>query len=55
MYVINPRNADFDDLTFDSDENLITRRRIYSINDDIVERLNNGLIVNVYTNQIKEE
>ena len=42
MCVINPRNADFDDLPFYCDESLITRRWIYRINDDIVEGLNNG-------------
>ena len=50
MYESNPINADFDDLPFDCDERLITRRRIYCMNDDIVERLNNGSIVDVYTN-----
>ena len=50
MYVSNTLNGDFDELLFDGDERLITRRRIYFINDDIVERLNNGSIVDVYTN-----
>ena len=50
MYEINPQNSDFDDLTFDGDERLITRWRIFFINDDIVLRLNNGSIDDIYTN-----
>ena len=50
IYKSNPQNAYFDDLPFDGDEKLISRRRIYGINDDIVFMLNNGLIVYVYTN-----
>ena len=45
MCVSNHRNDYFDDLNFDSDERLITKPRIYFINDDIVKRLNNGLIL----------
>ena len=52
MYEGNPQNEDFDDSPFDGDETFITRRWIYCINDDIIERLNNGLIVGVYTNQV---
>ena len=52
MCVSNHQNADFDDLTFDGDQRLITRKQIYCINDDILERLNNGLIVHVYKNQM---
>ena len=52
MYVGNPWNDDFNDLTFDGDQILITRERIYSIHDDIVERLNNGSIVDVYSNRM---
>ena len=52
MYVSNPQNSDFNDLTFDGDQRLITGRQIYFVNDDIVERLNNGFIVDIYTNQI---
>ena len=48
MYEINPQNDDFDDLTFDVDQSLITRKRIYRINDDIVNRLNNCLIFDIY-------
>ena len=44
MYENNPQNIDFDDLPFDGDERMITRRRINHINDDIIERLNNGLV-----------
>ena len=50
MYEVNTQNDDFDDLTFGGDEMLITRRRIYRINDEIVEIPNNGSIVDVYTN-----
>ena len=50
MYVRNPWNANFDDLNFDGDQRLINRRQIYRINDDIVEILNNGPIVDVYMN-----
>ena len=49
MYVSNPQEDNFDDLPFDGDERLITLRQIYRTNDDIVERLNNGLIVHIYT------
>ena len=35
MYVSNPRHADFDNLHFDGYQ----RRRIYFVNDGIVERL----------------
>ena len=52
MYVSNPQNADFGYLPFGDDEGLITRQRIYHINYDIVERLDNGSIVDVYTNWI---
>ena len=48
MYEINPQNDDFDDLPFDVDQSLITRKRIYRINDDIVNRLNNCLIFDIY-------
>ena len=36
MYEGNPQSSDFGDLPFDGDERLITRQRIYCINDDIV-------------------
>ena len=35
-YESNPRNANFDDLPFDGDEILITRGRLFCINDNIV-------------------
>ena len=50
MYVSNTQNADFDDSPFYGDQKLITGRQIYRINDDIVKCLNNGSIVDVYTN-----
>ena len=46
--VSNPQNDDFNDLPFDFDQSLITRRPIYRINDNILERLKNGLIIDVY-------
>ena len=49
IYKSNPINANFDYLPFDGDEIIITRRKIYHINDDIIERLNNSLIIDVYT------
>ena len=50
MYKSNPQNSNFNDLPFDGDERLITKRQIYHINDNIAETLNNGLIVDIYTN-----
>ena len=54
MYESNPQNANFNNLPFDDDEMLITRRGIYGINDDIVKRLNNGSIIDAYTNRMQE-
>ena len=51
MYVNNHLNDNFDDLPFDGYEMLITRQQIYCINDDIIERFNNGLIIGIYMNQ----
>ena len=53
--VSNSQNADFDYLPFDIDQNLITRQHIYSINGNILERLNNSLIVGVYMNPMLSE
>ena len=39
MYESNPPNSDFDSLPFDGDEILITRRQIYCLNYDIIEKL----------------
>ena len=50
IYVSNHLNANFDGLPFYGDQSLITGQQIYHINDNIIERLNNGLIVSVYTN-----
>ena len=47
IYEINPQNDDFYDLPIDVDERLITRQRLYRINDNIVFRLNNGSIIEV--------
>ena len=52
MCVSNPQNANFDDLHFDGDEKLITRQKKYPINDDIIERLKNVWIVDLYTTQM---
>ena len=52
MYVINPWNSNWYDLPLDGDQRLVARIRIYFINDDIVERLNNGSSVGVYIKQI---
>ena len=52
MYVSNPKNVNLDYLLLDGDQRLITRQQIYRIYYDNVERLNNGFIVDVYTNQI---
>ena len=45
IYESDPQDSDFDDLPFDGDERLITRQKIYCINDDIIFRLKNGLSV----------
>ena len=50
MYLINTKNCDIYYLLFYGDEILITRRQIYCINDEIVEKLNNGSIIRVSTN-----
>ena len=52
MHENNPRNDDFDDLPLDGDGRLISEWRIYCVNNDIVFRLNNGSIVEIYTNQM---
>ena len=51
-YEINNWNADFDDSPFDDDESLITRQQIYRIHKDIIEKLNNGLSIDVYMNRM---
>ena len=48
----NPQNADFDDLPFEYDQMLITRQQIYCINDNIIERLNYSLTIDINTKQI---
>ena len=50
MYESNNINAGFNDLKFGDDERLITRRHLCSITDDIIERLNNDLIIELYMN-----
>ena len=53
MYVRNPQNADFGELHSDGDQRLITKRWIYCIKDNIVERLNNSSFVDVYMKWMK--
>ena len=52
MYESNPQNANFVDLNFDSDQRLISGQQIYHVNYDIVFRLNNCLIVDLYINRM---
>ena len=52
MYVRNPQNDDYGDLPLDCDQKLITRWRIYCINNDIIEMFTNCFIDDVYTNQM---
>ena len=44
-YGSDTRNANFDDLPFDSYQRLVTRQAINLVNDNIVESLNNSLII----------
>ena len=50
MYEINPQISDFVYLHFDGDQRLIFGRNIYRLNDDIIFRLKNGLILDILTN-----
>ena len=52
MYVSNPRKSNFDDLPFYGGQWIITRRQIDSKNNNVVDSLYNGMIVDVYTNLI---
>ena len=52
MYECNPQNSYSYDLPFDGDQRLIDWQQIYSVNDDIVFRLNNGSIVDIYKNKM---
>ena len=52
MYVSNLLNSDFGYLSFDGDQILISRWLMYRMNDYIVQRFNNGLIVDVYMNKM---
>ena len=47
IYEGNTQNYDFNDLSFDGDERLITRRQLYRINGNIIFRLNNGSSVDI--------
>ena len=49
MDEIHPQIFDFNGLYFNGDQSLIAGRRIYSVNNNIVFRLNNGSIVDIYT------
>ena len=48
----NSQNANFDCLTFDCGQSMIIIQQIYCIYDNIVERLNNGLIFKVNMNKM---
>ena len=50
IYVSNPQNANFYDLPLYGDQRLIAGRKIYHVNGDILYRLNNVSIVEIYTN-----
>ena len=52
MYVRNYQNADFNDLPFDGDKRFINRQKIYCLHYYIVEKLINGLIVDLYTTRM---
>ena len=52
MYVSNPLNSDSDGLNLYGDKMLIDIRWIYFVNDDIIEKLKNGLIVDIYMNRM---
>ena len=52
MYINNLQNSGFDYLPFYGDQMLITGWWMYNVNDDLVEKSNNGSISDVYTNQI---
>ena len=54
MYVSNTRNANFDDLLFYGDQRLISGRQIYRVNDDIVEKLKNYSIIDIYKIKCKK-
>ena len=55
MYVSNPQNGNVDDFPFYSDQMLIAGRQIYHVNDYIVERLKNGLIIDIYKTEYKKD
>ena len=48
----NPWNDDFDYLTSDYYQILVTRQRIYPINDNMIKKLNCSSIFDVYTRQM---
>ena len=52
MCVRNPQNENFSELHFYCGKMLINIQQIYCKNDDIVERLNNGSIVDICMNQM---
>ena len=51
MYDSNSWIFDFVELTFDGDQRLIAGWQIYRENGDIVFRLKNGSVIDIYTNQ----
>ena len=52
---MNHQNSDFVYLPFDGDQRLMSRWKIYCVEDAIIFRFNNGSIVYVKTNQMDEE
>ena len=52
MYVSDPLNVNLVYLHFNGNQRLITGWLIYHINDDIVESLNNGYVIDVNTQQM---
>ena len=52
MYENNHQNDYFYDLRFDGDHRLISGHQIYRVNDDVIERLNNGSIIYIYINRM---
>ena len=54
IYESNTLNDNFNYLTFDGYDGLISRQQIFSINDDIIFRLNNGSSNWVSANRMQE-
>ena len=52
MCVSGIQNIDYDVLPIDGNKSLVTRGLIYRKNYDIIQRLNNSSIVDVYKNHM---